>query len=346
MINIKKSTLLSSLLLTSCFGNNKKYYPLKQCGNQDANHTKYQKCDLNEVSDYYDVIVDNGAKSNKVILYVYGGPLVSSLGEVLKVDQVQSEYKLQAAKKAGVSFYLMNQSQYLKQNKFLDGNIDKLTDEDGYKEHIETVDNIQKVIKHLKSQGKKVLLAGHSYGGFVVNEYLSKYGDDTPDFVLSVGARLKIGNAKNLKEAFNQAFIKYHANVFIGQNDAIIKYDTSQTYTRPKKLNFLNLMHKLGVQSLLKDYTKTIKDKDLSKTTFLTAELDQLVGWFNQEEINFARTKKAKIEVISKVEVEKIYQKSHPGEKIDDFTIRDLAHEVGAFNLEQALKYYISPFNK
>ena len=345
MLNLKKTFLLSTILLTSCLGANKKYYPIKQCGNQDANHTKYQKCDLSDVKDYYDVIIDNSAKSNKVILFLYGGPLVSSFGSVLKAS-IQNEYELAAAKATGVSYYLMNQSQYLKQNKFLDGNIDKLTYEDGYKEHIETVDNVQKVIKYLKKQGKQVGLIGHSYGAFVVNEYLSKYGDDTPDFVLSAAGRLKIGNVDNLQKAYDEAFAKYHSDVFVGKNDQIIQSGTFKTHTKPEKLNALNVEYKIGLKGLLKDYTKTIKDKDLSKTTFLTAEPDHFVGWFNQEEITWAKSRKAKIEVISKVEVENIYKESHPIEEVNDAAIRAFAHGVSTLNLKQTLKYYINAFNK
>ncbi len=348
MINIKKNILLSTLLIASCNQEkvkNKVYYPLKQCNNQNSDYTKYQKCDLEDIKDYYDVIVDNSKKSNKVLLWIEGGPIITSPGADYK-KSINDHYVPLSAKNEGISFYLMNQSQYLKQNKFLDGNIDQLTYEDGYKEHMETVDNVHKVIKHLKKQNKIVGLVGHSYGSFVVNEYLAKYGDDTPDFVLSAAGRLKINNAKNLQKAYEIAFTKEHSRIFIKENDT---FDDSANDEEVEKLDFLNgliIQNKIGLKGLLKDYTKAIKDKDLSKTTFLTANPDYLVGWFNQEEINWAKSRNAKIEAISKEETARNYQQNVIDGNDYSPSLEEYAHSVGIWTWEQVLRYYINAFNK
>ena len=344
---IKKSLLLSSFLITSCLNANKKYYPAKQCGNQDSVYTEYQKCDLSNIKDYYDVIIDNSKKSNKVVLYLAGGPDVSSPYEEFKKD-IDYDYGLKVLEINGVSHFLMNQSQYLKQKKFLDGNLEKFTYEDGYKEHLETVDNVQRVIKYLKEQGKKVGLAGSSYGSFVVNEYLAKYGDDTPDFVLSLAGRLKIGNADKLKSAFKIAFSKYHANIFIGKNDSIDDSANKLKHEKPKNVNVYEVAYKIGMDGLTKDYTKEIKDKNLNKTTFLTAEPDKQVGWFNQEEITWAKSRNAKIKVYSRAETIKYYEQAHPNYKLtkEEFeeALKDFAHGVGTWDYPQVREYYLNAF--
>ncbi len=361
-MNKKFSALsLSTLLLaTSCFGGNKNYYPLKQCNNQDSTHTMYQKCDLTDVKEYYDVIVDNSKKSNKVVLWVLGGPLKSSYGKLIKdglagkeVPQYFSFYIdfFKEFQKSDTSIYLVNQSQYLKQKKYLDGNIEKLTYEDGYKEHMETVDSTQNIIKHLKSEGKKVGLAGGSYGSFVVNEYLAKYGDDTPDWVLSYAGRLKIGNAAKIKAAYKVAEEKQHGYIFIKDNDEVDDSYNKKDMPKPKNPNGIIVQFKIGINGLTKDYTKVIKDQDLSNTYFVTANPDFRVGWYNQEEINWARSRKASVTVYSKTESKREYDKMFPikkDEKLEqrEFNLGNFAHQVTLWNKDYIKKHYFDPFNK
>ena len=360
MLNIKKSILVTSLLMTSCLGANKKYYPVKQCNNQESAYTEYQKCDLTNIKDYYDVIVDNSAKSNKVILWLIGGPMVSSLAPHLndvangkETKEIPFEYQnlIKTIKASDTSFYVINQSQYLKQKKFLDGNLEKFTYEAGYKEHLETVDNTYKIIKNLKSQGKKVGLAGGSYGSFVINEYLAKYGDDDLDWILSRAGRLKISNVTKIQKAFDKAFLKYHSLIRIGKNDVVDDSENKKEHKKPKNLNHLATLIKIGLKGLLKDYTKVISDQNLNKTTFLTAEPDHVVGWFHQEEITWAKSRNASVVVINETETKKvfnsIYQVSSDASKEQiELRIKGFAHSVGVWNKAQIKKYYLDPFNK
>ena len=367
MINIKKSMLLSSVLMTGCLGgNNQKevYYPVKQCSNQESVHTKYQKCDLTDIKDYYDVVIDNSAKSNKVILLQIGGPTHTSFGEtlkeILKTNSTKYDYSppVKFAKylqKEGISLYLFNQSQFLKQKKFKYGNLDKLTYEQGYSEHLETVNKTHEVIKHLKNKGKKVGLAGGSYGSFVVNEYLAKYGDDTPNFVISYSGRLKIGNADKLEAALKVAFTKNRVGIKIGKNDVIDDAANKEPASKVSSIiqkNQLQTQFKLGMKGLVKDYTKVIVDKSLNKTTFVTAEGDGEVGSFNQQELTWARSKYANILVHTKSEAQKAFDKffpAKPNPSVEDQAKRAIffanyIHNVTMWNEEQIKKYYLDPF--
>ena len=360
----KKSLVLSAFAVTSCFGGGTKYYPLKQCGGQDSTHTKYQACDLKNVEDYYDVLVDNSAKSDKVILFAIGGPVTSSAGQTIKdyisgkskKANLPSEYLhfFKSFKDKDISIYLINQMQWLKQAKFKDGNLDKLTYEDGRKEHLETVAKTHDIIKYLKGKGKKVGLAGGSYGSFVVNEYLSQYGDDTPDWVLSFAGRIKNANAKKLESAYATAYVKNHAFVFVEENDKVEDSRNQKPASKFKTKGGKNgheVQFKIGLKGLTKDYSKSISDQDLSKVTFLTAAPDSRVGWFNSQEISWARGRKAKIDLITAAETRRVLDAKYPkspkqSARDREFMFKGFAHAVSLWNDAQIKKYYIDPFSK
>ena len=142
-------SLSTMFLITSCLESNKKYYPLKQCNNQEAIYTTYQKCDLSDVKNYYDVIVDNSKKSNKVILFLQDGASSYSLGIFFKnLLKKRDDHKyntnrsvlgneisnlIETINASDTSFYLINQTPFLKQNKLSDGDLSKLTHEQGKK---------------------------------------------------------------------------------------------------------------------------------------------------------------------------------------------------------------------
>ncbi len=351
-MNIKKKLVFSIILLTSCFEKKQQFYKTKQCSNQSNTYIKYEKCDLTNIQDYYDVIVDNSAKSNKVILYLVGGPSNISPGKQMR-DNIQNYRWAKTAKDHGVSYYLINQSQWLKANKFVEGDVKKMTLAQAYQEHMETVDNTHKVIKYLKSQGKQVGLIGHSYGSLLVNEYLAKYGDDIPDFILSVATRLKIKNTKEVSENLEASLLKKDREIKFSKDDKILieklsnpKY--SQYYSTPK--NQIETAIKFAIPAITKDYTKVINDKDLSKTKFLSAAPDGKIGWFNQEEISWARARKASVDFFTEEQTSQNYEIAYPDQTLTKDEVKNelwwFGHYVGEWTKAQAKKYIVDSFNK
>ncbi len=349
MTKLKITFILPTLLITGCIPNTKTYYPIKQCNNQDKIYTNYQKCDLTNIKDYYDVISGDD-KNDNVLLFLEGGPSLSSSGKKWK-DSAKKTSSLQAAASGLVSYYLINQSQWLKQAKFLDGDLTNFTHEDAFKEHLETVNKTHKVIKHLKSQGKKVGLVGSSYGAFLVNQYLAMYGDDTPDFVLSIAGRLKMKNSANILKAYIKMWKERKYDVLIESNDnysLLNLNESSQAQFRNISKNAEKLAINLGHYNLIFDYTKVIKDKNLNKTTFLSAAPDGNVGWFNQEEITWAKQRNAQVDFFNEQETTKQFDLNHPLDKRKGETrriaIKDYAHTVGYWDAFQTKKYFIDPF--
>ena len=344
---MKKLLIISTLLITGCNQKSKTYDPFLQCNNnQNQTYLKYEKCDLNDAEDYYDVIIDKSDKSNNIILWLEGGPQQSSPSASFRKN-IDNRYDTYVAKANNVSFYLINQSQWLKQARFLDGDLTKFTYEDAYKEHLETVDNTHKVIKYLKSKGKKVGLVGGSYGAVLINEYLAKYGDDVPDFVVSIAGRLNIKNKQKMLDAWIESYKKRDHEVVVKGDDEI---STAPRSFPNSPVNEGVVVTKIGIANLIKDYTKLIKDSNLNKTTFLSAAPDGKVGWLNKVEITWAESRNASVINFTQYETVGYYQAAF----LDDDSkgderlakLRNFAHQPGLWSDEMAKIYLINPFNK
>ena len=348
----KKLLAITGLLISGCAPQSKTTtYLIKQCQNQDQTHTKYQACDLSDIKDYYDVGLDYLDESDKVILYLEGGPSLSTT-----IDLKEAEIKkgndnfFNALSKNKISFLMVNQAHWMKLKKYQEGNIDKWTPSDAQKENQETIDITHKVIEHLQNQGKKVLLYGLSYGAILVNQYLSKYGDDLPDYVLSSVARLKMKNTKKFLDAFAIAAKHPHSQIYVRANDEIddeantaLKYITKESGIK----NFWKMALDMGFRSLIKDYTQSIKDANLNKTTFVSVEPDRRVGWFNQEEISWARNRGAKVDLIKKEETKKSYIKYYyQGGEPAETAINWYGHLILGYDQDRIQKYFIDPFTK
>ncbi len=371
-MSTKFSTLSLSVLFltTSCFNSNKKNYFLKQCNNQDNTYATYQKCDLTDVKNYYDVIVDNSKKSNKVILFLQDGATFYSLGgsfkNLFKKDD-KHQYNttrsvlgdeisnlIETIKASDTSFYLINQTPFLKQNKFSDGDLSKLTYEQGKKEHLENVNNLNNVIASLKKANKQIGLVGHLYGSLILNDYLVKYGDDKLSYALAINGRVKVKNQTKIKNAWDIAFSQDHRKVLIKENDEVddtynqefIKQKLKPYFTDHYQKNEHIIYYKVGLRNLLNDYTKAIEAKTLSKTKFLLAKPNYTYGSFSDEETSWLKSKKANVKVFSQNDVKTIFEKNYPKQKDNQYAFKNFAQHVSMWNKQQIQEYYLNAFNK
>ena len=345
-----KFWLVFGLLISSCT-TPQNPYEIKQCQNQERNHTKYQACDLSDIKDYYDVALDYLDESDKVILYLEGGPHVStSITKIKTRIKADKDNFFDALKKEKISFLMVNEAHWLKQKKYKNGNLEKWTPLDALKENMESIKITHNVIKHLKNRGKKVLLYGWSYGAILVNEYLSKYGDDLPDFVLSTVARLKMNNTNKFINSMATAIKHPHSRIYLRKNDQIDDEANMALKHIPKgkgEKNFWKMLYEMGFKYLIKDFTKSITDTNLGNTTFVSVEPDRRVGWFNEEEINWARSRGAKVDLIRRDETKKsflkyYYEGEEPAEKAIDW----YAHIILEWDKLMVEKYFIKPFAK
>ncbi len=331
----------SLVLTTSCFGKpNVLVNGTRQCNDQEKEYKTFQACDL-ELKDWYDPIIGDPEKADKVVLWWVGGPQPASPGALVKqLDLVKKHIPmiyqmLDTFKKENVAYVLLNQAQWLKQNKIKNGLSKGINGEAMKKEFYETIDKGHEAVKYFKDKGKKVLLGGESYGALLTNLYLSKYGDNLPDAIISQVGRLKIKDAPAKADLFKKGYSFYY-----GKNNQVMEKKKEQQKWLE---NFAWIF--------TTDYTKIIKDDDLSKVRFISAEPDQHVGWFNQEEINFAKSKKAKVTLFDNATTLKYFNNYKNLFGVDfkhsmGSSIKTFAHMAGTWSINHIKEFYIDPLTK
>ncbi len=359
---MKKTTFFLgfSLITTSCFQKAPSQVGgVAQCNNQDDTYKKYQKCDLTNLKDYYTTLVGDETKNDKIILWLTGGPSIASPVKQLWNDQVLKRYfpeiieQNKIYKEEKIAYLFINQAQWMKQKQI---NYSKLyrdfEEEFADKENEETIDIAHKLVLDFIKKGKKVILGGSSFGGYLINLYLAKYGDAAPTHIISQAGRLNLGNKNNIFD--------FQGYVNLGYDDQIINKTPIDLSNFPKdwsekKADEFRSSYKFTrsfMDSVKKhDYTQMIKDEDLSKVTFLSAQPDHHVGWLSQKERDWARNRGANVAYYTTAQALKYFNnyKNVFGQvfnHIQGKTIRTFAHIVGSWDLDQFRKYYIAPFNK
>ena len=341
---MKKLSILSSfgLLLAGCNKPVTRVQDIPQCNNQKETYDQYRKCDLGDINHYYSTLIGDVEKNDKIVLWVTGGPQkimpVAKMREVKFIKKVLPLFgqSYDVFKEEKITFAVLNQPQWMKQNSFNSKTFDtEFTAKDGRKEIDETVKKLHQLIIHFKDKGKKVLIGGESYGGFLMNEYLAQYGDGLPDHILSVAARLKLANLDKMKE-------------LLAQN----KFPLFTTNDRSLSIRDIDIFLKnLAGEIVTEDYTKKISDQNLSKVTFLSSEPDQHVGWLNKEEQDWAKARSANVSHYTYNQTKQYFDNY---EKIFGMpfkhgmgnTIKTYAHNVGFWTKDQLKKYFVNPFAK
>lgn len=152
----------------------------------------------------------------------------------------------------------------------------EFTFEDAKIESSTTVEIVKKVVEHFKNQNKVVYLIGHSYGSFVVNEVLAKYGNIARK-TISLNGRLNI--EKELWEGFSRGEEWLYDDK--GENPRI--------YSKGNERGILDQnMSKIAAGLGFNRYTEKLKNTDLSDVIFVTSQNDPFVGDFTAEAIEFA----------------------------------------------------------
>lgn len=151
------------------------------------------------------------------------------------------------------------------------------------KENNTAVAIVRKVIQHFKDQKKIVYLIGHSYGGFLVQEFLKQYGN-LADANAVLNCRLDMddvvwkGGQNGKAYQFNSA----------GENPTEISIPKEMD--KQEARNTAVLASGLGTTR----YSKALKEVDLSRTIFIDTKNDEAVGHWTKTEIDFLKNKSVK----------------------------------------------------
>lgn len=142
---------------------------------------------------------------------------------------------------------------------------------------------VRKVIQHFKDQKKIVYLIGHSYGGFLVQEFLKQYGN-------LANANAVLNCRLDMDDVVWKGGQNGKAYQFDSAGENPTEMDIPAEINKQEAKNTAVLASGLGTTR----YSKALKDADLSKTIFIGTENDQAVGHWTKAEIDFLKNKSVK----------------------------------------------------
>ena len=197
-------------------------------------------------------------------------------------------------------------------------------------------------------------MVGHLYGSIILNDYLAKYGDNDLSYALAINGRIKVKNITKIKNAWDVAFTQDHRKVLIKGNDEVddaynqkfIKQKWKPIFADKYQKNEHIIYYKVGLRNLLNDYTKLIKAKTLSKTTFVFAKPNHHYGTLSYDEANWLKNKKANVKAFSEYDTKTIWEKLYPKQKDNQYAFKKFVQHVSMWNQEQIQKYYLDAFSK
>lgn len=130
---------------------------------------------------------------------------------------------------------------------------------------------LDRVIDYFISMGKRVYLTGGSYGFFVIQHYIYRYGISKLE-----GVVMAVGRFDMPKTAWH------------GFRDGIVVVFEEDGETTKNLLTALpNTIQRLAAAIGKNRYTQLLQDKDLSRVIVYTTTADTHVGKLNEEEIKF-----------------------------------------------------------
>jgi len=144
-----------------------------------------------------------------------------------------------------------------------------------------SVDTLYKVIKYFKDQNRTVYVLGISFGAFMTQQLIAEKGINTADKYLIMVGRLDIN------DVFWQAYSQGETGHFVDGLTPVL-YESGSTVTKN--------MNKLAAGLGQNRYTQTLGQyQNLSKLTYVYGKNDFAVGKLLSDEIQFLKSRKAKI---------------------------------------------------
>lgn len=170
----------------------------------------------------------------------------------------------------------LHQSQTLNPDMFALG--DRFSLEDARAARTATTDMLKRAILHFKSQGKTVVVVGHSYGAFIIVDYLSNRDAGADQYIVSAG---RISVPRDMVEDHKRGW----SSEF--EADGITYIPASMPAFTPEETMERGAYR---VRALLKaaygepQYAENLRSRNLEKVSFISGRSDQSVGTLTQEE--------------------------------------------------------------
>ncbi|QTE24310.1 hypothetical protein [Polaribacter cellanae] len=222
------------------------------------------------------VSIQGNKDSDLVIINTQGGPVTTLLEKELTAIIDKADAK-------NVLWVNVHQVQTKNPELFKDKDI---TFQQAKDYDQQSIDDLKKVITYYKTKtNKRVVVLGISFGAFMTQGLIEKYGIDVADQYFIMVGRLNI--EENLWKGFQRGEIGGYTYDEKGAY-SIILYNQESVEDRNTSRLAAGLGHKRFVTTLS-------KIEDLSKITYVYGTRDEQVGNFTQPEIDFLKAKKATV---------------------------------------------------
>ncbi len=225
--------------------------------------------DLNTLPDVEDYIVTRtNAGADTVIIGLHGGPTnMLYEGDWEYFESIPT-----------FSVVEMQQVQHLRPEIMTNSAL-TLMDAEMYNDT--TVALLKKVVNHFNALDKKVVLIGHSFGAFLLPEYVDDYGIDDVIKVIPMSGRMNMN--QEVVDAFAEG---YYAGFVDGIN---LEFETEQA--SPDEWAGMKLQAAAGMNR----YVDSLAAIDLSKLMYVYGTNDQAVGSLLPVEVDMLENNNATV---------------------------------------------------
>ena len=210
--------------------------------------------------------------SGTVWIYEQGGPLHELVGEYESFSAYPGHRKI----------HFVQPHQTLTLNADLAARAEEYTLAELQAEVDVSVDILHRTIQHFRSQGKRVVVIGHSYGAFLITRYLWQKPPESADRYLIMAGRL------DMPEEVVNGFLNGRAWWF---PDSVTPVDSGQAAPTDRELMEMRIAAATGHDR----YTERLAERDLGRVIYVYGTEDESVGRLTADEVSFLRSRGARV---------------------------------------------------
>ena len=240
-----------------------------------------------DVSQLYEIVPGGAADGDTVWLFEQGGPF-SELGPGLELNEFAGHQNK----------ILVNVHQVQTYNPGLidDERLDSV--ERVVAEMDVSVEILDRVIRHFKAQGKKVVVFSHSFGSFILPRYLALKGPGAADRYVIMAGRLDIERTmyENRLSKLNDGstLVYYYEN-----GTTLTEIDLADHPDAMLENGMVPRSIRIGAvfQGALGKhrYTRLLARTDLAKVIYAYGTMDQAIGRLTEDEVAFLKARNARV---------------------------------------------------
>ena len=258
-----------------------------------------------DVTDLY-VNLGGDAASDLVWIFSQGGPISQLDSDREDLEELSEAYQELSGSKEPL---IVNVHQVQTYNPQLTEQMEYEALEPLEAEANLSIEMLDRVIRHFKTQGKTVVVIGNSYGAVLLNRYLMLKGTSAADGFLISSGRIHY-DKRMVQNRLDNLHSSRITTTYEFEDDAITLVEVPVDGLTADGEVPVNKRYQFVLQAIYGRYrySKELMDTDLSKVTYLYGELDTVVGRWTDEEVQFATSRNAEVLAIENGDHSSMYE--------------------------------------